>query len=923
MVGSIKKPGTYERVKPVSGVVGKGGGVYAPTGENLSTGEVSEEQAKQILQKQIEIRQAGGTGYVPEGGYLSMYETKEVPKEVPQEVKQGYSYIDRSTGRGYEVSPEGVKKEIIPRGVSRGELQEARVGKIPEEKFQTGSKVDLQDYYNKYKEVLEGRYTTTKRIIQEDGTTVTIKNKEIPQLSRTNKGEVFARYKSGERILLEQEKPFYVNQLEVQPAQTTKQRLISYFKPEGEKFGVGTILSTPVRTIRAISGELQRAEDIRQQKFNDFYQSESMLTIAEKLPYASYFTPAGSVLIASSGAERLTTPSGKQQLNQIGTYLESKGLPSSLKYAVPIGEIGLGAIGIRSQLKTLANIKQVAQNTPVGEITTKTISTNRQKISNIIMSDKDLQVMLKNERISGSRIYETTIPVKEGTKRILWIEQSSAKGNIGRRNLVGVEISPEGKVVAKLGGVSIEKVNEKGVSNLLTEIVRETKGKRLILSPTEERQLLTYAEEIKPVAVKNIGRNVRATISQSESSLIGQEDVLGLVRKELEAKKNLFFEGRNIPIRPESGTKSIMKEVTLLNQPELVIAKQKFGTGSILSIRAEQKGISIGVEEALKKPIRISIKSIPSETESIGKLKQVTKQITKQQLNKPSGFAQVFAQTKTTTPKSSMLPMVSATDLITKTEAPSKTLGENMFSATAPTGKIESLSIDKTKDLGVMSSRFDILTKVEEKVQTIQKPIITIKTKQETKQQTNKEQILSQVTKQNQELLQQPKQEQSLLQKQNQLQLQLQKQIQLQKLKTKLTSRFKQPTKQPTKFKTPPPPPIIFDLGKALSKVKKISESETFEVFGKRFGKDIKLLETTSPERAEEKALEFLKGTLGRSAKITKGGKALEFKALKLSRNIEFRPAKRESTRIVQKAKYSLGTGAEVKEIQYFKRKRK
>lgn len=76
-IGSVKKPGTYERVKVVSGVVSSGGGgIYTSSGSNISAGEIPEEQAKQILQKEIEARQRGEEGTRVDGGFLSYYEEK-------------------------------------------------------------------------------------------------------------------------------------------------------------------------------------------------------------------------------------------------------------------------------------------------------------------------------------------------------------------------------------------------------------------------------------------------------------------------------------------------------------------------------------------------------------------------------------------------------------------------------------------------------------------------------------------------------------------------------------------------------------------------------------------------------------------------------------------------------------------------------
>lgn len=138
--------------------------------------------------------------------------------------------------------------------------------------------------------------------------------------------------------------------------------------------------------------------------------------------------------------------------------------------------------------------------------------------------------------------------------------------------------------------------------------------------------------------------------------------------------------------------------------------------------------------------------------------------------------------------------------------------------------------------------------------------------------------------------------------------------------RTKINEDFGKP--QPEKPNKPIPKiPILSPIRNLIKKVKERKETGLFSVFGRRFGKDIKLLETTSKERAEQGLLKFLKGSLGRSGKITKNGEALSFGDLKLFQSREFRPSKKDKARIVQKAEFSLSSYPEKREIQYFKRK--
>jgi len=97
---------------------------------------------------------------------------------------------------------------------------------------------------------------------------------------------------------------------------------------------------------------------------------------------------------------------------------------------------------------------------------------------------------------------------------------------------------------------------------------------------------------------------------------------------------------------------------------------------------------------------------------------------------------------------------------------------------------------------------------------------------------------------------------------------------------------------------------------------------DEFRIFFKRFGKDIEVMKTFgTKEKAKEKLGQILKGTLARSGFVTKKGEKLGFKELGFGEM--FRPAKRDTKRIVQKAKYSLSAPSEVSEIQFFKKKSK
>lgn len=104
-----------------------------------------------------------------------------------------------------------------------------------------------------------------------------------------------------------------------------------------------TTLFAPSRAVKFLSGESQRLEDIRQQKFNDYYQSEAMKNLAGELPSIVYFTPAGPAFMVSGGSEKLVK----------GQTWQEK--------ALGLGELSLGALGVRSQIKELASQRTLRQ----------------------------------------------------------------------------------------------------------------------------------------------------------------------------------------------------------------------------------------------------------------------------------------------------------------------------------------------------------------------------------------------------------------------------------------------------------------------------------------------------------------------------------------------------------------------------------
>lgn len=154
-------------------------------------------------------------------------------------------------------------------------------------------------------------------------------------------------------------------------------------------------------------------------------------------------------------------------------------------------------------------------------------------------------------------------------------------------------------------------------------------------------------------------------------------------------------------------------------------------------------------------------------------------------------------------------------------------------------------------------------------------------------------------------------------QEQRSLQLVSQKQIQL--LKQRQASRSALRPRQPIQPKKPRAI-LVPLLLPGRFKLKSISEVESqFESFGRVKGKDVLLGTFKTKSQAENKLKGFLKGTLGAGGFIERKGERLDFGELE-GFGSEFRPGKRDTTRVIQKRSFRLGTQSERFSIQKARR---
>lgn len=141
------------------------------------------------------------------------------------------------------------------------------------------------------------------------------------------------------------------------------------------------------------------------------------------------------------------------------------------------------------------------------------------------------------------------------------------------------------------------------------------------------------------------------------------------------------------------------------------------------------------------------------------------------------------------------------------------------------------------------------------------------------------------------------------------------------KQETKLGQRTTTTTTTKTPQKTPTPKiPFRFILRtepSAKEKERKLME-EAFEVFGRRYGKDILLKKVRTKEEAKKVLRGFLTGTLGAGGFVESGGKKVQ-----IDLGIGFAPSKREAERVIQKREQRLKGFQERKEIKQTRRKAK
>ena len=242
-----------------------------------------------------------------------------------------------------------------------------------------------------------------------------------------------------------------------------------------------------------------------------------------------------------------------------------------------------------------------------------------------------------------------------------------------------------------------------------------------------------------------------------------------------------------------------------------------------------------------------------------------------------------------------------------------------------PVGEIGVIAIDpsKIREVSWMGEKAKVdqiqeplsmnIFQEPQKIKEVLISTAALRTKQKQKLDIKTKQIFIQPQIEISKIKQAEIQKQVQLQKQRQIQrerlVQLQKQIQISRLRPKLELE--------PKLKIP------FKFGEAIKRVTKIAKEkpEIFEVFGRRFGKEVKLgIFKTKPE-AEKKLEKYLVKTLGAAGFIAKDKKKLKAAEIELLKKKEFRPSKISEFLVIEEKAKRLRKATTGKEIQFFRKK--
>jgi len=210
---------------------------------------------------------------------------------------------------------------------------------------------------------------------------------------------------------------------------------------------------------------------------------------------------AGGILATTAGVESVTTPGGKKRIEDTKEFLKDKNIPEQLAY-IPSALLTVGGgVQIASEIKAFNALSKLSKIDDIIKTDVASPNVKRSETTKILQNlDDQTQAVIRNNKLSAGRVYETTIGTGKDAKIIKFLEFGKGKSGLGgfegSRYLYGVEVDKTGKIISRIGGVSIEKTTESGVSRSITNLIRTTtKRGRITVTPKQKKQILTFIEE--------------------------------------------------------------------------------------------------------------------------------------------------------------------------------------------------------------------------------------------------------------------------------------------------------------------------------------------------------------------------------------------------------------------------------------------
>lgn len=716
----------------------------------------------------------------------------------------------------------------------------------------------------------------------------------------TNQSEI------GRTPILSKVKNYFVNQSDELNTASPSPNVVSkapsefqYWKEQtaGWRLIGGTVdwlKDASARLVRNIETDLARSNPDYQ-----FYQQTATSNLAQLgTSVATYSNPAGASILLGEGIESFATKGGRANIGKNIYFAEAsgQGTTSATVFAIgePILKIGLGTFGVRSQIKNLRTDQLLKNAETIGQQSVRLDAGSRgidisttSKITRPSFVDRYLLNIKPTgsitQQINPYSITGNKLNVQEGAGITY---NFGFKGGKPDYSNVGVNI------FKNTGGGTIYGSAKYGTGtqpNIVSNLDDTTSFAGNIKStPIGEGRITTKLKEVFETGeiVRSVEGNIfvgRDVPIVSRFLGVGKEEgnILTSIRADpTKARINLDTGQTSLFGTPRSVTKT-----SIIRFPRIDSSSSSSGTVQYFKTAPTFIDDLLGVSKTVTKtPISKTFGTVINEIKPTSK-----PSITSQVINEPK-------ESSTLSKPPKIESQFAGTGLYERTDETFAPLSLGFQNVQINQLQMDS-QIQRTKQF--LSPQLSLNQEMQQKqeLKSIEREMILI----------NQKELLFQNN-----LLS----EKSLLSSKSQLQ-QKQKQTQKTRQSNQITSSVQKSNKGQS---TPSIILPILSTIKSKGSNKKEIQDELFQVFGKRFGRDFSLGVFSTKREAERKLKGFLIGTLGRSGKITKGGKELSFKELDLFKGGQFRPSKKSDKRIVQKRKFSLGTGSEVSEIMLFRK---